>query len=187
MQRYSINLCEIQMDLRGIKFDRECRMFKIYTIKYVERGPLSRPPSVPFQEISQPSGIGYPQEDMKVSHNISKGHFPPELHFSLHWYNPALKTTYIVTTLSPAGALSSHSATWRNTVQVDKRAVSWSRRRLPQLHNYWPVVPARQKLTRFVRSEGFLLPPGTQPSLAAGGGTKNCDACENRREAVYTL
>ena len=72
------------MDLRGIKFDRECRMFEIYTIKYVERGPLSRPPSVPFQEISQPSGIGYPQEDMKVSHNILKGHFPPELHFSLH-------------------------------------------------------------------------------------------------------
>ena len=44
--------------------------------------------------------------------------------------------------------------------------MSWPHPRLPQLHNYWPVVPARQKLTRFVRSEGFPLPQDTQPSLA---------------------
>ena len=57
-------------------------------------------------------------------------------------------------------------------------------RRLPQLHNYWPVVAARQKLTRFVRSEGFLLLDGTQPWISPKSATH---ARIGGRGTLYTL
>ena len=85
---------------------------------------------------------------------------------------------------------SNINTVWSEIFTSERNAWRWFKapvlswlvcRRLPQLHNYWPVVPGATKTHEICPFRGFSSPR----RHATVGLTKKRDTCENRRERHF--